>query len=548
MKKILFAILPLILLSSCKGTHGEKTIKLENQTVYDAPYRYENSDDNKARIVYKNGVPVLIQSASLRTDLLKNADFLKAAEMEDYFAIAKETNMNTMEISLMWSEIEIDKDIYSFDELDTYLNFAKEYDLKLNIIWYGSFVDGETHTANIPKYISENPNEYPLIMDLFDFANYGHCEIIDWNNDKLLNREQIALYSALNHVYEWNHNNDNYDPIIMVQLGQGVDRLQRWRVNQYKIPGQDGEIMSFDEAWALSNKYIEAMGKAVKYSKYKALTRSEFCEQSAVVNYVRNIKNIEYVDIVCPTYLHEITTMKNGIKNFVDEYEDMPVINSENWANDINYKQIMVSTAMGGSGYVSYQLSAPRYFPESPKGTLYKRYNPDGTTLEEKFVEHFSRATDTKLVNGLLNKAFVPATNASRGNFASLGLDSSFNDKVGEERTQKIYLKSGILVDYTNPEDVIGYAIYDRNFIYCTSSKDAQLTVNNCTATVAQQGQFNEEGEWESAGNVTLENNKTLIMEAGIAYRIRLATINPLPDPATLISNQYRSTSDSIRS
>ena len=29
-------------------------------------------------------------------------------------------------------------------DLENYLNYAKKYDLKLNLIWYGSFVDGET--------------------------------------------------------------------------------------------------------------------------------------------------------------------------------------------------------------------------------------------------------------------------------------------------------------------------------------------------------------------------------------------------------------------
>ena len=558
MKKALLLI-PVLLLVSCGGSNnnnGNEDNKPEeninpgfvNQTEFDSPYRMETSDGGKARIVNKSGVPVLMQSSLLRTDLLKNADFMSASEMEDYFALAKETNLNFLDITVMWSDVEKSYDVYSFEDIDSYLGFAKKYGLKLNIEWYGSFTDGECHTANIPKYISDDKETYPLILDLFDFANYGHNEIIDWKNNKLISREQMALYQMMNHIYDWNHENNLYDPVVTVQIGQGVDRFQRWRVGQYKVLDSEGNLMSFDDAWSYSYYYLNEVGKAVKYSKYKTLTRAEFCEQNAVVNYVRTTAELENIDIVCPTHLHEISNMKNGIKNFVDELEDMPILNVENWANDINYKQTLIEYAMGGSGYVCYQFSAPRYFPESPNGTLYNRYNAEGTTLAEKFTSHGDRAIDAKRINGAIAKAYVAIANAPSNNFTTLGLNSSLNDKTGNERIQKVYLRKGLLLDFSNPINCLGFAAFDQNYLYCSSDKDATLTINNCAISVGQKGHFNELGEWESEGTIILENNKTLSMVANEVYRVRLVTIDPLPSASQLSSDGYKSSVDSIRS
>ena len=62
----------------------------------------------------------------------------------------------------MWSLFEVSKDEYDYTEIDTYLDYAKKYNLTLSLLWYGSFVDGETHTVNVPNYIIEDPTTYPL--------------------------------------------------------------------------------------------------------------------------------------------------------------------------------------------------------------------------------------------------------------------------------------------------------------------------------------------------------------------------------------------------
>lgn len=553
-------ILPLVLMLSslvgCQNPTNTESVSestpiinndMVNQSEFDAPYASKLSEGGKAVIVNRKQVPQVMLSALLRTDLLINADFMDSKDMEDYFAICKETGMNTIELSVMWSQIEPEKDSYDFSDIKNYLDFAKKYDLKINIEWYGSLTDGETHTANIPTYVSSDTKTYTVIQDMFDFANYGRCKILDYDNPKLLERESLAIYNMMNYIYEWNHENDLYDPVVMVQIGQGTDRLQRWRVDAYKIKDSSGNLMSSADSWSMVHTYLNEVARGVKYSKYKALTRVEFCEQSAVVNYVRDVEKLENIDIVSPTYLHTIPAVKSGIKSFTDEYTEMPIMNVENWASDDNYKQILATMAMGGIGYVSYQLSCPNHFPEAPNGALYGRYNENGTTLAEKFTQRGTRATDTKQINNALTKAYVAVANAKRANFAAFGLNNLVNSATGSARIQKIFLNNGLLFDYSNPENATGFAIYDNNYVYVYSSKDATLEINNCSITVAQKGYFDNNGEWVNEGVVSLESNKKLAMEHDVVYRVRIASISELPSMASLEEQGYKGVLDSIR-
>ena len=218
-----------------------------------------------------------MKSAHVRSDLLMRADNLTVEEMEPYFKIAKETNLNTLEVPVTWSQVETDKDVYDFSDVETYLDLAKKYDLKLNLIWYGSFTDGQSLTANYPSYISENPRVYTVIKDILDFDVHGRLRVMKWDDPDLLLRESKVITKMMDYVGSWNKDNENYNPVIIVQLGQGAgDRFVKWRISQYDIRGNDGLLMSNEAATIMVNKYLEVMAKAVKDSSYKALTRVEF--------------------------------------------------------------------------------------------------------------------------------------------------------------------------------------------------------------------------------------------------------------------------------
>lgn len=540
--KSLLLLSSFLLLSLC-GCNKEGNSST-SETNKREPFVLERKENEKVTIKTKTGIPFLMQSSVLRTDLFINADNCKVEDLEDYFELAKATNLNCIEIPFMWKEVEKEYDVYDYSDIDTYLSFAKKYDIKINLLWYGSLTDGETHTNNMPSYISEDYDKYSLIQFCYPSSVFGDCVILDYSDADLLARESIAIKNLFNHIASWNEENDYIDPVLMVQIGAGVDRLTRWRINQYDIT-VDNEIMTSDYAWNMVNRYVSEISKSVKDSNYVPITRVEFCEQQAVTNSCRDIFDIPSVDIVNTTYLHTVAQTKTGIKNFDDEFgEYEPIINTENYANNDNYRIALATYALGGSGFAAYHLSSPLYYPmENNLGFLYRRKNLEGTTLEEKFLDPYGRAKQYKEINEMISKGYVAVARAKRSSFGLFG----FDNLLASGQTQKQYMTNGLMFDYTCSSSSIGYIIYLNNYLYVISNTDSLLKINNCFVQTASTGYFNQDSMWNKNEEILTNNEQIYSLNANELYRFRISNISSLPSLEELTSLGYKTTLDSIR-
>lgn len=537
---LILSSLFLFTLCGCNSAGGTS----DNNTSKREPYKLIKKENEKVTIKTKTGIPFLMQSAVIRTDLFINADNSTVSDLEDYFALAKETGLNCLEIPFMWKEVEPSFNNYDYSDIDTYLSFAKKYDIKINLLWYGSFTDGETHTNNMPSYIEEDYNTYSLIQFCYPSSVFGNCVILDYSDSDLLNRESLAIKNLFNHIATWNEENDYCDPILMAQVGAGVDRLTRWRINQYDIK-VNNEIMTSEYAWNMINSYVSSISKAFKDSNYVPITRVEFCEQQAVTNYCRDIFDISTVDIVNTTYLHTVAQTKTGIKNFDDEFgENEPIINTENFANNDNYRIALATFALGGSGFAAYHLSSPLYYPmENNLGFLYRRKNAEGTTLEEKFEDPYNRGKAYKEVNEMIQKGYVAVARAKRNCFGLFG----FDNLLATGQTQKQYMTNGLMFDYTCSSSSIGYAIYLNNYFYVLSNQDSSLKISNCYVQAASTGSFNLDSMWSKDEDVLTNNEQLFSLEANKLYRFNISNISSLPSLDELNSLGYKTILDSIR-
>ena len=508
--------------------------EIKEKTEYITPYVI-NSSGEKTYIESRNGAPYIALSTEVLFNLIKDADMKDAEDTEKYFKLASEYGFNTMDVPIEWSMIEKDDNVFDYKWIKAFLDYAKKYNLKLNLLWYGSLTDGQTHTANIPSYVSKNEAKYSKIANILRYGVFGDLVIMDWTDKDLLQDESYAIYSLFNYIYDWSKDN-SYDPVVMVQIGQGTDRFVRWRIEQYELLDENGEYLDNEYSWNMINGYIKAISKAVKMSSYRALTRVEFCEQNAVTNYVRNIKDIETIDIVCPTYLHSIGNTVAGITNFKEEYSNMPIINAENWAKDYNDKQVLATMSIGGVGYVSFQLSNPSYYVSKAEGDLFRRYDYD----TNEFVEINNRATLTKNIQLGLLKAYSVVASTKQSNFVPLGINSSLKTDI-----QNVYTRSGVMASYNKAKDGLGFIISKDNYIYAFSTCDAELLFTNVTFTTASEGYFDEFASWVNEGSVALTNsNLGISLEAGKLYRIRVNEFKELP---TTIPSDYLASDESIR-
>lgn len=540
-------ILPLALVTLLGCSTEDSVIKQRQK-----PYRITTQDGYKTTITASNGAPVNITSTIFRSDLLQLCDKLTPIEMEDYFALAKATNFNCIDLPFMWSELETSEGVYDYSHIETYLDLAKKYNIRINLIWYGSFVDGETHTTNMPKYIYADQKTYPLVQYCLENSVFGDTVIMNYSNKALLKQESSAVKALFNYVADWNLENEKYNPIMIFQCGQGLDRLERYRIEQYNVQ-YNGEIMSNDQAEKFVEDYVVAISSAAKNSLYAPITRVDFCEQTAVTSYVRSVENISTLDILSTTYLATVANTKTGMNNFSNEYNDTkPVMCSENWSNDLNYRSALVTYARGGCGFTSYNLSSPLYYPLQPitsetntnGGVMYYRRNAEGTTLEEKFKEVNQRATNIKVVNDFVNKAYVPVSKTIKENFALFGFDSK---TIREQGVQKVYFDCGLMLDnVTSDTSSFGISMYCDNYLFIISNADGELTINNGSLQSCSTGQFDEDGFWAKEDSILLESN-VLKYEKNKLYRIRINDVQELPSEESLDDSSYKNTNDIIK-
>lgn len=537
MKKL--ALITLFMMTLFLVGCGEKTTAIPDNAI--APYQMQTNTTeygSKSYITNDQGTPLLFLSTEVRLDLLILADQITYDDLDAYFKVASDTGFNTMEVAFMWSQIETTEGVYDFTLINELLNLAKTYDIYLNLNWYGSFVDGETRTAYLPDYIYQDHETYPFIADLYDFGVLGRVGIIDWSNDQLMAREEAAVKALLGEVYHWSQANDNLTPVVQFQVGQGLDRFPRWRISQYEIL-DNGILMTTTKGWELVNGYIAAISGAAKTSLYQPLTRVEFTEQNAVVNYVYDIYDIDTVDMVSPTYLHQLPNVKSGLLSFQESFSDMPIYDAQNWADDNSYRLMLATIALGGDGFTAYPLSSPRYYPVSESGAVFGRYNPDSET---PFVQKGTRADDLgEIMDGLL-KASVDAATTPRRNFLVLGMDNRI--PVGD--TQKLYTTDGLFVDSQMASDGLGFVISNDGYVLVYVTSATTLTFSNVTFINASMGAYDASGSWVSDGAVSLINNN-LTLEAApyTLYRLKVFNLNALP---TEFSSDYVGSYDAIRS
>ncbi len=518
-------------ITACQETDTENP----NQII---PYQIEGTEEGKDYITDNNGLPLLLLASEIRFDVLTYADELTIEQLENYFYLISETNLNTVEITLPWSMVEPKKDEYDFTVVDAFFDYAVAYDLYLNIQWYGSFVDGESRTVFLPDYITEDTKTYPLLADLYDFGIFGRVRINDWTDEDLLKREGMAVEAVLNRFAERSNDTEQY-PLVMFQPGQGLDRFPRWRISQYELE-EDGLPMTPGSAWEKVLVYIEFMADIIKTSDYVPLTRVEFTEQNAVVGYVYDVADLENVDIVSPTYLHSISNVKSGVVNFYESFEGMPVYNAQNWANNINHRNLLAHISLGAIGYNVYPLSFARYYPEPQNGTLYDRYNPDGDNLENKFSERGTRATDLKAIAKGLNAAYVEAARTPREQFLVFGMDN----RLETNETQQVYSGDGLFVSADLPEDALAFVISNNDYVYIYSTLAGTFIFDRAVFVTASEGYFDETGEWNGDSMLLQYNNLGLDVAAKTLYRIKVQSIENLPSN---IPQEYVSAYDAIR-
>lgn len=162
-----------------------------------------------------NGKPYLMLGGELQNSSLSSAEY-----MSEVWSKMVATNVNTLLGSVSWEMIEPEEGRFDFEELDKVILGAREHELHLILLWFGSFKNGRSTYA--PSWVKTNPKRFPRaelrkaggVVEVADVLSVFHEESVQ--------ADARAFGKLLAHVKEVD---EKHSTVLMVQVENEVGLL-----------------------------------------------------------------------------------------------------------------------------------------------------------------------------------------------------------------------------------------------------------------------------------------------------------------------------------
>ncbi|RIV46533.1 mannonate dehydratase [Flagellimonas pelagia] len=147
---------------------------------------------------------------------LGNSSFTSVEYMESIWPKLKAMNLNTVLAPIYWELMEPEEGKFDFQLMDQLVDKAREHDLKLILLWFGSWKN--SMSSHAPSWVKKDQERFPRIKD--DEGN-SH-EILSPFGKNNLTADLKAYEALMQHIKELDGNEHT---IIMVQTENEIGML-----------------------------------------------------------------------------------------------------------------------------------------------------------------------------------------------------------------------------------------------------------------------------------------------------------------------------------
>ena len=201
MKKTLFFSIALLLLAvSCTPPTKEESSK-----HIQPPYLEKHGDVTQLIV---EGKPFLALACELGNSTASSRQYLSP-----YWKKLKECGVNTVLAVVSWEQTEPEEGKFDFTVVDNLLSAARSHDMKLALLWFGSWKNGIT--SYTPKWVKRDTQRFPLAQT----PNGKPLPILTTLGDETCKADGKAFAALMRHLKEVD---GLHQTVVMVQIENEV--------------------------------------------------------------------------------------------------------------------------------------------------------------------------------------------------------------------------------------------------------------------------------------------------------------------------------------
>ena len=393
------------------------------------------------------------------------------------------------------------KDIYNTELVEKYIELCDKYQMKLEILWFGSYMCGYSVEGYIPEYIVNDPVTYPDLKPDAAFDGWlGKHYYLKPNTPALVERESKALGKMMEAIYNYDNIHNQKHTVIGIQIENEPDMLA---TRHNEAHGYTPE-----QIWPDLIIMLDKLGQVVKSSPYDCYTRvnqtTTYPEYLTKSTAIAITEGIDYVGV--DPYENSIQAIDGKLRQ-LRKIEGNYAHIAENGGEYANNDLLALKAFSLGCGYEIFEVITTPH-PFLTEWTLRGIYNPDFTPKAhtQQIVDAFK----------IFKEAWVDLANANYLDIAGFNLKS--NDGMEQTSESKNTTHAGI--KWSTKSRGVAFAIEYNDHLTVASTKSDEMVFRNIQIKSIEKGHYDIDGNWVSEEKAEAPDNR-LAMEPCIVYRIK---------------------------
>ncbi|KAH7401260.1 glycoside hydrolase superfamily [Pyrenochaeta sp. MPI-SDFR-AT-0127] len=176
-------------------------------TVMDIPHLRQTKTSSQLIV---HGEPFLMLSAELHNSTLSSAKYMADDKI---WQNMNDMHINTLLGSVSWEQIEPVEDQFDFSNLDAIILAAREHNMKLVLLWFGSFKNALSTYA--PAWVKKDVKRFPRVHTLEAGGKRKTLELVSPFCEEAWTADAKAFAKLMAHLKEFD---GKHSTVLMVQV------------------------------------------------------------------------------------------------------------------------------------------------------------------------------------------------------------------------------------------------------------------------------------------------------------------------------------------